>query len=213
MREAPHLSWGAGSGPLADLLTLGHCSPYLPCFLSPSSFLSFPGSGTIPPPHHCLFNGGGSKHKILGESQKSASLRKWQGESCGFLEEGCQAEGTASADPRWICGRWADGQIQQVPEVSGVHPSNGKSSPRQVALCHPGGWVQSQAYPRALLRPLKVGKKGTWKGPLIGRRGSPSFASARSLCSCSTRLCRWTRSLSASLKRLLKLATWMLELS
>lgn len=57
-------------------------------------------------------------------------------------------------------GGWPD---SAGPGVSGVHPSNGKSSLRKAALCHPGGWVQAQAYPRAPLRSLKVHKKGTWK--------------------------------------------------
>lgn len=38
-----------------------------------------------------------------------------------------------------------DGQIQQAPEVAGVHLSNGRTPLRKVVLSHPGDWAQSQA--------------------------------------------------------------------
>ena len=53
-----------------------------------------------------------------------------------------------------------DGQIQQGPEVAGVHPSKWRTLSRKVALSHPGDWAQSQAYPRALQRPNTTSGQG-----------------------------------------------------
>lgn len=73
-----------------------------------------------------------------------------------FWKGGRQVEGTVADGLGWKYRRcvWGGyGEIQRVPEVSGVHPSNRKSLLRKVALSHPGDWVRSQAYPRVLLRP------------------------------------------------------------
>lgn len=96
-----------------------------------------------------------------------------------WLSGRCQIEGTSCSWPEVKLKEVEDGQIQQAPEVAGVHPSNWRTPLRNVAQSHPGDCAQSHAYPRDLQRPNTTSGQGRDMEGLPHRKEGFTF-----LCIC-----------------------------